>query len=192
VKSSPSVVRFSNLLTATECRYLIDRAMPLLKPSSVVDPRSGKLVRNPIRTSDAAAFPLIDESPAIHALNRRFAAVSRTDPRQGEPLQILRYQGGQEYRPHIDALAPGGNQRRWTLLAYLNEGYDGGETDFPTIGLSIRGKTGDALLFANALDNGLPDERTVHAGLPVKTGAKFVASRWIRAHPLDLSGRGTA
>ena len=35
--------------------------MPDLTPSKVVDPQSGELVPNPVRTSDAAGFPLVSE-----------------------------------------------------------------------------------------------------------------------------------
>jgi prolyl 4-hydroxylase len=139
-----------------------------------------------VRTSDAAAFPLAVENPAIHALNRRLATLSGTAVSQGEPLQVLRYRPGQEYRPHGDAFPPGvENQRILTVLVYLNSGYSGGETHFVVNGLSIKGDPGDALLFRNTLPDGNFDPRTKHAGLPVTSGTKFIASRWIRAQPID-------
>jgi len=188
LSESPEVTLFPGLFTKTECAYLIDVAQPLLQPSVVVDPSTGQQVPNPIRTSKGAAFPFTDENPAIHALNRRLAAASGTDVRSGEPLQVLHYEPGQQYHEHSDAL-PGvapAQQRVMTFLVYLNEDFDGGETSFPVAGLKVRGKTGDGLLFRNASADGRPDPRAIHAGLPVTTGVKHLASRWIRAAPLIL------
>jgi len=182
----PRVALVRGLLTAGECAYLIEAAQPLAQPALVVDPRTGRMSPHPIRTSDTAAFPLIDENPAIHALNRRIAAASGTDVRCGEPLQVLRYAPGQQYRLHSDALpgVPPGQQRVLTCLVWLNDGFAGGETDFPELQLRLRGEPGDALLFASADRAGRPDPRAVHAGLPVVSGTKWLASRWIRAAPL--------
>jgi len=186
--SAPDVRAFPGLFTAAECAYLIEAATPALRPSVVVDPQSGKQVPNPVQTSSAAGIPFVDENPAIHALNRRLAAASGTDVRQGEPLQILRYAPGEEYRRHSDALpnVPPNQQRVMTFLVYLNEDYEGGETAFPEIGINFRGRIGDGLLFRNASADGSPDPRSMHAGLPVTSGAKYLASRWIRAAPLVL------
>jgi prolyl 4-hydroxylase len=188
LSEEPEVRLFPKIFSPAECDYLINVAMPVLRPSVVVDPQTGGQVPNPIRTSTAAAFPFVDENPAIHALNRRLAAASGTDVRAGEPLQVLRYAPGEQYRQHSDALPEVGasQQRVLTFLVYLNEDYEGGETAFPAAGLRVRGNTGDGLLFRNASPNGVPDPRAVHAGLPVTSGAKLIASRWIRAAPLIL------
>ncbi|HEY6661427.1 MAG TPA: 2OG-Fe(II) oxygenase [Sphingomicrobium sp.] len=183
---APQVRQFPSLFSAAECAYLIATAGPMLQPSVVVHPVTGKEVRNSIRTASAAGFPFRLQNPAIHALNRRLAAASRSDVHAGEPLQVLRYEPGEQYHTHSDALpnlAPA-QQRVMTFLVYLNEDYEGGETAFPAAGLKVRGKTGDGLLFRNASPDGMPDPNAIHAGLPVTSGAKFIASRWIRANPL--------
>ena len=183
----PQVMLFPQLLTQEECAFLIHTAEPRLEPSVVVDPRSGRYVAHPVRTSDSTGFSLPEENPALHALNRRLAAASGTDVSQGEPLQVLRYRPGQQYRTHSDALPGADNQRILTMLVYLNEDYDEGETCFVGSGLKFKGSTGDALLFRNADDEGRPDPAAVHAGLPVKSGSKLLASRWIRSRPIDPS-----
>ena len=179
---------FPALFSPAECAFLVEMAGPSLRPSVVVDPDSGAQVPNPIRTSKAAAFPFVDENPAIHALNRRLAAASNTDVRCGEPLQVLCYAPGERYREHSDALpaVAASQQRVLTFLVYLNEEYEGGETDFPALGLRVRGRLGDGLLFRNASAAGAPDPLARHAGLPVTSGVKYLASRWIRAAPLVL------
>jgi len=186
LSEGPEVRRFPELFSPAECKYLVDVAGPLLRPSVVVDPRTGRQVANPVRTSSAAGFPFTDENPAIHALNRRLAAASGTDVRSGEPLQVLHYAPGEQYHEHSDALpgVPPHQQRVLTFLVYLNEDFDGGETSFPALGIKVRGRTGDGLLFRNAAADGQPDPRAIHAGLPVTRGVKHLASRWIRAAPL--------
>ncbi|MFL6742005.1 MAG: 2OG-Fe(II) oxygenase [Sphingomicrobium sp.] len=186
VSDEPEVRRFPKLFTPGECAYLIATAAPLLQPSVVIDPRTGARVANPVRTSSAAGFPFMSANPAIHALNRRLAAASGTDVRSGEPLQVLRYAPGEQYHEHSDALpgVPPSQQRVLTFLVWLDEGYEGGETAFPKLGIQVRGRTGHGLLFRNASADGTPDPRAIHAGLPVTSGAKHLASRWIRATPL--------
>ena len=185
---SPHVERFPGLLTPAECDYLAAAAAPMLKPSLVVDERSGRQVPHPIRSSDGAIFSWLLANPAVHALNRRMAAASATHVDQGEPLQILRYRPGQQYKAHYDALAGLKNQRIMTLLVYLNDDYRGGETRFLKAGLSLKGRKGEGLLFRNTLADGRPDPMSEHAGLPVTAGVKLIASRWIRAEPFVPPG----
>ena len=176
---APEVLLFKSLLTPEECDYLIGRAEPSFQPSVIVDPASGQLRPHPVRTSENAAFPWVDESPVIHAINQRLASASGMPAENGEPLQILRYSPGQEYRPHHDALPHTDNQRVLTMLVYLNDAYEGGETIFLKSGLKVKGAIGDALLFRNADRQGRPDPNALHAGLPVLAGQKLIASRWI-------------
>jgi prolyl 4-hydroxylase len=179
----PCVGAFPALFSPAECAFLIAEAQPLLQPSFVIDPQTGRHLRNPLRTSDGMSFGYVQEEPAVHVLNRRIAAAAGTDVKQGESLQVLRYRPGQEYKPHFDALAGEPNQRILTMLVYLNDDYEGGETVFLRTGLRFKGKKGDALLFRNAMPDGRADEMAQHAGLPVTAGEKIIASRWIRARP---------
>lgn len=183
VSETPRIFRISELLTDAECAYLIDAAGPLFEPARTYNEQTGQDFLNAIRTSDTAAFPWIAENPAIHAINRRIAAVSGTDVSQGEPLQILRYGQGQEYKPHIDAIPGLENQRIMTMLIYLNDDFDGGETVFTQAGVRVSARRGDAILFGNVVRDGRPDPAMVHAGLPVTSGTKYLASRWIRERP---------
>ena len=179
---------FRSFMTADECGYLMRISEPLLHPSMVMHPQTRQLIADPIRTSDAAGFPLVSERPFVHAINRRIAAASATTPEQGETLQLLRYQPGQQYKLHHDALPEGNDPRILTFLVYLNDDYAGGETAFPDARFEFKGGRGDALMFRNMLPDGQPDLVTKHIGKPVTSGTKFLASKWIRAHPIDLTG----
>lgn len=175
----PDIRRVTRLFTAAECDYLRQLAEPQYAPS-VVNDAMGRPVRDPIRTSDGATIHWLIEDPAVHALNRRLAAASGTSYEQGEATLILRYKGGQEYKPHFDFVRSEQNQRFMTVLVYLNHDYKGGETVFPEIGLKVKGSKGDALIFTSALPDRSVDPLSKHAGLPVSGGVKYLCTKWIR------------
>lgn len=192
VSEAPHITYFRALFSPDECRYLAEAAAPMLAPSVVVDPASGRQRPDPVRISDSTGFTLPLENPAIHALNQRIAAASGTAWTQGEPLQVLRYRPGGEYKPHFDAIPGFANQRILTMIVWLTKDYEGGETLFMTTGASFKGEPGDALLFRNAGPDGRRDPDAGHAGLPVTSGEKLIASRWIRTEPYVPPADGLA
>lgn len=182
VHEGPDITIVRGLLLPDECRYLQMIGQPRLQPSLVVDPATGSGVPDKVRTSDTYSILAMEEDLVLHAINRRIARATGTSHRHGEPLTILRYAPGQEYKPHHDAYAGATHdtQRALTALVWLNDDYAGGETEFPRLKLKLRGKTGDALIFANLTHAGDPHPDALHAGRPVTTGVKWMASRWIR------------
>lgn len=180
LSESPWVRRFAGLLTAAECAYLVDLASRAFQPAMVRSPAGGMQL-DPIRNSDEATLHWMIEDPVVHAINRRIAAASGSDAAQGEAMQILRYKPGQQYRAHFDYNPTLYNQRVLTALAYLNHDYKGGETAFVKTGLKVRGRKGDVVVFCNVLADGAVDPTSEHCGMPVTSGMKFLASRWIRA-----------
>jgi prolyl 4-hydroxylase len=190
LSSDPRIEVVKRLLSPQECAYLMRRGEPLLKPSLVDDPLTGRGKPDPIRTSHGAAFVPHDEDLVVQRIIKRLAFVTGTDVRQGEALYVMRYEPGQQYRMHHDALAGLKAQRSWTAIAYLNSGYEGGATDFPDLSISIRAGTGDVLIFQNIDAEGRPHPLMRHAGRPVTRGAKWIATRWIRTAPHDPYDRG--
>lgn len=181
----PAIVRFPRLFTPAECAHVAGVAGPMLEPARVIDPRTGRWIAHPIRTSDGAAIGPAREDLVIRALNQRIAVASGTTIDQGEPLTVLRYRPGQQYRLHLDTIQDAPNQRLATALMYLNEGYGGGETHFPAAGLTVTPRGGDAIVFINLTADGKPDPLCRHAGLPITHGVKWLATRWIRAAQID-------
>jgi len=181
----PAITLFRNAFTPAECAYLAEKAGPALRPSQVRDPATGQGVPDPIRTSLGMYFDPTLEDLVVRGVNLRLARLSDTDVGCAEMLNVLRYEVGAEYRAHIDAMPGASNQRAKTALIYLNDDYEGGETHFLTLGLSIKGRAGDCLVFTNADVDGRPDQRMRHAGLPVRSGSKWLASRWIRQRPFN-------
>jgi hypothetical protein len=189
ISDHPRVKRIDKLLAQEECDYVVGVAAPLLKPSAVTNPETATAIAHPERTSSDAAFSPYEHDLVIYCLNLRLAAAAGLPVANGELLSVLRYEQGQEYRPHCDffqsrcepaAQFETAGQRVRTLLVYLNDGYDGGETHFLRSGLKIKGKRGDAILFHNVDDSGAPDLTSLHAGSPVTHGTKWLISKWFR------------
>lgn len=179
LSEDPLVFHFAGLLTREECRYLMEATGDRFEPSMVYD-SNRQLVRDQIRTSDGSTIHWLIEDPAVVALNRRIAAISGSTYEGGEALALLRYSPGQEYRPHFDFVKGAENRRLMTALIYLNEDYEGGETEFVRTGLKVKGHTGDVILFHNDGGDGGPNPLSEHAGLPITKGVKYLATRWIR------------
>ena len=175
------ILRFPCLFTSGECAHVANLAVDMLAQARVVDPRTGRWIAHPIRTADEAPIGPAREDLVVQALNKRIAAISGTEAAQGEPLTVLRYRPGQQFRLHSDVLTNTRNQRIATVLVYLNAGFEGGRTTFPAHRLDITARPGDAILFRNVDAAGVPDPSMRHSGEPVVRGTKWLATRWIRA-----------
>ena len=195
LNDTPRVTRFPSLCTPEECLHIASIAAPLLQPAMIFDPASGQMIMHPVRMSDNAAIGPMLETLPIQAINRRIAIATETDTTQGEPLTVLRYNPGQQYRAHLDTLPHESNQRLRTAILYLNDGYQGGCTEFPLLGVTVRPRVGDLLVFDNVDERGAPELRSRHLGLAVTRGTKWIATRWIRTRPItawELSAQARA
>ncbi len=183
ISSDPYMALYPGLFSAAECQYLIVLGTPWLEKASVIG-LDGESRMDGVRDAHSCAFPHLAEDLVVQAVNRTIAAATDTMPGWGEPLNILKYTPGQQYKPHHDGMgADNVTPRNLTALIWLNDAFEGGETDFPKIQVRVRGLVGDMLVFRNTLDDGNFDERMIHAGLPVSSGVKWMASRWIRGRP---------
>ena len=179
-----------NFIPPRICAWLIERSRPNLTRAQIDDPATGTARYGGMRTNSAAEFALPDSGLILHLLRARISALAGPPPSAMEGSTVLHYEAGQQFFPHYDFLDtanPGYakqvaeyGQRVLTFLIYLNDGFEGGETDFPTIPWRFKGKTGDALFFWNVLPSGQPDRRTYHAGLPPESGEKWLFSQWVR------------
>ncbi|MCA1713918.1 MAG: 2OG-Fe(II) oxygenase, partial [Gammaproteobacteria bacterium] len=182
----PRVAVIDNLLSADECRLLMASAHPALRRSHTIDPVTGQPVAHELRTSSDASFDPIVEDLALRLVQLRMAAAAGAELVQAEQLIVLRYEPGQEYRPHRDYLPPGrierpeaGNRIR-TICAYLNQVQAGGQTEFPVAAVKIDPVPGRVVIFDNLQPDGRPDPDALHAGLPVVAGEKWLATLWLR------------
>ncbi|MBI1492408.1 prolyl hydroxylase family protein [Halocynthiibacter styelae] len=110
-----------------------------------------------------------------------------------EPTALLKYEVGEEYKNHFDTTADPESEtfgRCFTAVLYINDDFEGGETRFSRLGLDIKPKAGRLALWSNKRPNGTdPHPMSLHAGLPVTAGTKWIATFWIHR---GVVGRGAA
>lgn len=185
----PQVIVFGNVLTHDECDELVAVSRTKLARSTTVDDITGKAEIHEHRTSSGTFFH-INETPFIAKLDKRIAALMNLPVNNGEGIQILNYQTGGEYKPHYDYFPPElpgsaahiavGGQRVATLIMYLNDVEEGGETIFPNIGMRVAPKKGHAVYFAYTNSMSQVDPLSYHGGNPVIKGEKWIATKWMR------------
>lgn len=142
----------------------------------------------PVRTISDAAFDPLLEDLALRVVQLRIAIAAGMDLCHAEHLTVLRYAPGEQYRPHRDYLPqstiarnhPQAGNRARTICVYLNDVDAGGATDLPMADVQVPAKAGSAVVFDNLLDDGTPDQDSLHAGLPVQRGEKWLATPWLR------------
>lgn len=201
----PRASVFHNFLSKDECDYLINLAKPHMQKSTVVDEKTGKSKDSRVRTSSGTFLPR-GRDKTIRTIEKRIADFTFIPVEHGEGLQVLHYEVGQKYEPHFDYFLDefntvNGGQRIATVLMYLSDVEEGGETVFPSAkgnfsavsywnelsecgkeGLSVKPKRGDALLFWSMKPDASLDPSSLHGGCPVIRGDKWSATKWIRVN----------
>lgn len=194
LSESPRIGVLEGFLPQAFCDWIVARARPKLEAARVKDPVQGTQQAE-YRSNSGAGFSLLESDLVLQRVNARAAQAVGLPLANQEPTNVLHYLPGEEYRPHFDFITRSElneaelracGQRAATVLVYLNDDYEGGETDFPELGLRFKARAGDALLFHNLTPEGEPDPRTLHAGLPPARGEKWLYSKWIRQRPYPL------
>jgi prolyl 4-hydroxylase len=186
----PIIVLLEGVLSGTECSDLVELARPRLQRSTVVDPGTGTNMVADYRNSEGMFFRL-GENVLIKRLDQRLAALMNCPVENGEGLQVLRYGAGGHTAPHFDFLIPSNatnsesiarsGQRLSTLIVYLNDVLEGGETVFPEAGLAVVPRQGHGLYFEYTNSRMQVDQKSRHGGAPVMAGEKWIATKWMRA-----------
>jgi prolyl 4-hydroxylase len=185
----PGLELFSmrQFLDSATCAALIARIDERRRPSGLAD-HDGTPGYRTSETCD-----LDGEDPLVAGVVRTLAGYAGLDPAHAEPLQGQRYAVGQEFKQHTDYFEPGGEgyaahcgasgQRTWTLMVYLNVPEAGGATRFRQVNKIIQPETGKLLAWNNLLPGGQPNYATLHQGMPVRRGTKYVITCWFRERP---------
>jgi prolyl 4-hydroxylase len=175
----PLIVILGNVLSDEECDQMIQLSKDRLKRSKIGDSREV----DELRTSSSMFFEE-GENAFIAKIEKRISQIMNIPVEHGEGLQILNYEIGQEYKAHFDffksASKAASNPRISTMVMYLNDVEQGGETYFPKLGLSVSPQKGMAVYFEYFYDNQELNDLTLHGGAPVIIGDKWAATQWMR------------
>ncbi len=178
-----------DLLQPDLCTELMERIDRSRRPSTITDDVG---IAN-FRTSETC--DLHGQDPVVGAVDRLLSELLGIPAEHGEPLQGQRYAPGQEFRAHTDTFEPTGasyylhcaesGQRTWTAMCYLNDVEDGGATRFKAIGKTIQPERGKLLAWNNLLPDGRPNPATLHQGMKVRRGTKYILTKWFREQPFN-------
>jgi hypothetical protein len=190
LSESPRIRRYEEFIPRSLCHWLIESSRAKLRRAGTYNALTGMSEIGNARTNAETDFNIVESELPLLLVRARIAEATGLPTAIMELSKVLHYATGQQFGAHFDFIDPvtpalaaevsERGQRMATFLIYLNDEYDGGETDFPQIGLRHRGRTGDALFFANVDTNGVPDPLTLHAGLAPTRGEKWLLSQWIR------------
>lgn len=176
-----------DFLSAEECAGLVERIDTNRRPSTVSDYNGDTLFRTSETCDLSAADPLVAQ------IKDRIVRFIGLDGAHGEPMQGQRYAVGQEFKAHTDYFEPQGEdyhkycsvagQRTWTVMIYLNEPEAGGATRFKAVDKMVQPETGKLLAWNNRRRDGTPNPSTIHHGMKVRAGTKYVITQWFRELP---------
>lgn len=211
---APRVFEIPNFLSPVEVDHIMELATGMTLGASTVSGGTDE-GRGATKTRTSTNSWVYRETSAVtDAIYRRAADVLRIDeallrhrrkeeyedfPAPGrrysgtiaEALQLVHYDVGQEYTAHHDfgyppVLDENQSARFCTLLLYLNEGMQGGETSFPRWvnaetrnALKAKPEKGKAVLFYSFLPDGNMDDLSQHAAVPVIKGEKWLINLWV-------------
>lgn len=208
----PRAYLFHNFLTHEECDHIIRLAKPFVKRSTVVGAR-GESVVDSYRTSYGTFIDRLADD-TIAGIQQRVALWTKLNISHQEDMQVLRYGFSQQYKAHYDSLDDE-SPRTATVLMYLSDVEEGGETTFPKgsewadeaygakLGrgltkcaegnVAMKPKKGDAMVFWSVRPDGRSvDPASLHTACPVHRGVKWVGIWWIHTEqfrPDSLYGR---
>lgn len=191
LNEEPLIHRWDDFLSADECARVIAAAAPTLGRSQVSGAARGVVSGG--RTSSRSWVKHSHDAGVLAACSRIAGAIG-LPLGHAEPLQVIHYAAGQEYRPHFDAYdlstekgrlyCARGGQRLVTALAYLSEVEQGGETAFPRLGVAVRPRRGRLLVFYNCFPGTTRcDPRTYHQGCAPARGEKWAFNLWFHERP---------
>jgi prolyl 4-hydroxylase len=174
----PLLARIPGLWTAEECDAVLATVKDAEWLPATINAAAGRVVDERVRNNDLALIR--DPGLADRLLVQIRSHVPATMNAEWDgrrlnvslaalfsPLRVYRYHPGQHFGLHQDQSyrRDDGARSLLTLMVYLDDDFDGGETDFPEQGERIAPARGDGLWFQHML---------LHAGRPVTRGVKHV------------------
>lgn len=180
-----------NFLTREECQDIIQSAKGHYTPSTITTQKTEKDLY--FRTSSTCHYTNLraQGQKVLDRIDRKICNQLRLSSEFSEFIQIQHYVQGNEFKLHHDffdtksskEMEKQGN-RTWTFMVFLNEVEKGGETFFKTINVKFQPEQGMALLWNNLNVDGSPNYNTLHAGLPIIAGEKYIITKWFREVPI--------
>ncbi len=180
-----------NFLTDDECAGLVRIIDSGRVPSQLLSPNDD----SEFRTSESCNLDM--HHPFIRGIEDKITGLIGITASHGETIQGQRYAIGQQFKLHHDYFYPGesywpemertGGQRTWTAMIFLNTPEGGGQTFFEKAGVRVSPRAGNLLTWNNLDGAGAPNPFSLHQGMPVTQGVKYIITKWYRERPWSYS-----
>jgi predicted 2-oxoglutarate/Fe(II)-dependent dioxygenase YbiX len=182
--SAPLVFTVPDVLSADECQATIARIEELGPEAAPITTSRGYVMAPEIRNNHRVVFDDLELAALLFARLRAAIPPTLCEMRAvgaNERFRCYRYEPGQRFAPHYDGAfrRSADEESQLTLMVYLNEGFAGGDTAFHDFGVSVRPRTGMALLFQH---------RLLHEGCVLERGVKYA----LRSDVMYARERATA
>jgi prolyl 4-hydroxylase len=176
-----------NFLTKEECEHLISLIKSKSKPSKTTNEETTAADYRTSRTCDLGRM----EDEIVNNIDNRISSYIGIDRKHGEVIQGQWYKVGEQFKRHTDFFDPAevedwkkyaepyGN-RTWTFMICLNVVEQGGYTYFHEFDMSLSPVQGKAIIWKNLTDDEKGNSKTLHSGMPVEKGEKFIITKWFR------------
>ena len=180
----PKIIK--NIIIKNEAQELIDWARNRLKDAVLISYSGIDLSHRNNKVAWLDKDHLISKK-----IINKISKIVNLPSKNFEKVQICNYQPGQFFKHHQDQCYRNNNscitdlkrggQRLFNCLLYLNENFQGGETDFPVLKKKYKLPIGSGILWAMTNKDGSQvHPKGMHAGLQVKSGEKWIANIWVR------------
>jgi len=186
-----TVIEIPNLLTNEECDKLIELATKEgLHESEVLNYTMDKTTTTDEKFRKCEqAWLNNDVDPLVQKISKMTETLTGYAMETQEMLQVARYKPGGLFTTHYDAcdsddkkycdtVNNNAGQRTATLIIYLNDDFEEGETEFVNLKLTIKPVKGKGLLFKNVDKDDVIYEKSLHKGNEVKKGTKWICTKW--------------
>ncbi|KAM7295108.1 prolyl 4-hydroxylase subunit alpha-1-like [Ixodes scapularis] len=190
----PYIIVMHDIVQDRDIKDLMSFAEPRLQRSIT----ASSMLPTPERTS-SQAWLQESQAPIANRMNwylRALVGMGTSDSHyEAEAYQLANYGIGGQYLPHNDyqqySLKENtsdyyyyykAGDRLATLMIYMTDVEEGGATVFPSVGVRLTPKKGDAAFWWNLKASGEGDRLTMHAGCPVLYGSKWIANKWFRSY----------
>lgn len=164
---SEDIFTISEFFTVAECDFHIQRCESLGFDDAPINALGGTVVAKEVRNNSRAMIDDIDLAAKLWNLVREFIPEIGRWQAIGlnERFRYYRYDPGQMFRWHRDGYfeRPNGERSRLTFMVYLNDDFEGGDTEFEQV--VVQPEKGMALGFTHHL---------LHEGAQVLSGKKYV------------------
>jgi prolyl 4-hydroxylase len=207
LNDTPFIGCIDNFLSPEECEILINLGKTNPVTSQIYNEVGGTITDTGIRDSTTTYFGDLENNDSniedlINVIYSRVSKAIGIDKSQFEKFQITSYSTNSHFNIHYDffiakehnplytekvqkLLSKGGGNRISTVVLYLNEPEEGGETYFPWPQISVKPKQGKLLHFKYNYDDPMDNIKSIHASIPVVSGIKWIITIIVAECPLD-------